>query len=526
MELSLEEVQTDVGPLLVHADDEVITPIIRATGTWEPELGEQLRELLRPGMTVVDVGGNIGYTAMLMAGQVGRSGRVIAVEPDPRNAEVLRRNAARAAGAPIEVVEAAAWSEPGSLDLALHETNTGDHRVGLIGADRQMVSVEARRLDDILTGKVDLILMDTQATEHIALRGALAVLERERPILFVEFWPQGLREAETDPVSVLDGYRSLGFRMTGAEGSLPEDPGEIVLAVDAAEPSFTTLRLDPIDRGPTRRERLMPRRRRLGRTWARRFEPVEPATLAYDATHRALVGSLLDDPDWKELFAAGASLPDGLGVGYDERVVEYPWLFSRGLGGRVLDAGSVTNHRHVLERLLPAVEDLAIATLAPEPLAFNSMGVSYLYADLRELPLRDDWFDEVICLSTLEHVGMDNTTYGAAEPRAADPAAEASRALRELLRVVKPGGRVHVSVPFGRREDHGWFRQLDRADVDALIGGAGVTDRTETIFLYTAKGWTRATDAEAAEASYNAAPGRPGDLAVAARAVLCASIVI
>ncbi len=238
-----------------------------------------------------------------------------------------------------------------------------------------------------------------------------------------------------------------------------------------------------------------------------------------------MVASLLDEGDWQRLFAEDADLPAGLGAGFDERVVEYPWLFSRGLHGRVLDAGSVLNHRHVLERGLAAVDQLTITTLAPERLAFHSMGVSYVYADLRELPFRDDWFDEIVCLSTLEHVGMDNTTYGADAPRAVDPGGEASRALRELLRVVRPGGRIHLSVPFGRREDHGWFRQLDRADVDALFDGAGVTDRTEAIFLHTPTGWRRASAADAATATYNSTSDRADDLAVAARAVLCATVV-
>jgi SAM-dependent methyltransferase len=272
-------------------------------------------------------------------------------------------------------------------------------------------------------------------------------------------------------------------------------------------------------------ERILPAGRRLGRRWARRFPPGDgPGTLAYDATHRALIGALLDDVEWRSIFAAGEDLPSGLAAGYDERVVEYPWLFGRGIHGRVLDAGSVLNHRHVLERALPTVDDLTITTLAPEPTAFTSMGVSYLYSDLRELPLRDDWFDDVVCLSTLEHVGMDNSAYGAAAERAADPTTEAVRALRELLRVTKLGGRVHISVPFGRREDHGWFRQFDRADIDALFDSAAIGHREEAIFAHSPKGWLRVTPAEAADASYNASRGRADDLAVAARAVFCATV--
>jgi FkbM family methyltransferase len=507
-DISVEEVETDVGLLLVHAADEVITPILRAHGTLEEELGNQLKSLLRPGMTAVDIGGNIGYSALLMAECVGPSGRVVAVEPDPRNAHVLRLNAERTRGARIEIIEAAAWSEPGVLELGLGET----------------AQVQAVRLDDVLPERVDLMLLDTQASEHIALRGARRLLERSRPFLLVRFWPQKLRETEVDPVSVLDGYRVMGLGANGAEEELPADPGELVLAVDTSEMRFTTLRLEPVDPKPPPHERLLPAGRRLGRVSARRFPPVEPRTLAYDATHRALVGSVLDSEEWLSRFASGERLPPGLGACFDERVVEYPWLFSRGLSGRVLDAGSVLNHRHLVERLLPAIADLTIVTLAPEPVAFTSLGVSYLYGDLRTLPLRDDWFDEVVCLSTLEHVGMDNAVYGAAGPRAEDPRADAAQALRELLRVVRPGGRVHLSVPFGRREDHGWLRQLDREDVDDLLAATGANRHEEAVFVHTSRGWRRSTPRRAARAVYNDGSGRAADGAVAARAVLCTTI--
>jgi SAM-dependent methyltransferase len=393
----------------------------------------------------------------------------------------------------------------------------------LVGPSGRVVAVESDGLVDALAEHVDLVLIGTQAREHVALRDAQGILESRRPILLARFSPQALRESGTDPVSVLDGYRAAGLRARDAALELPADPGELVQAVDAGD-APVTLRLERVDPPSPERERLLPAGRRLGRRMAARFPPVEARTLAYDATQRALVSSVLGDDAWLDRFQSGAQLPFGLGAGFDERVVEYPWLFARELSGRVLDAGSVLNHRHVLEPLLPEIDDLTIVTLAPEPAAFTELGVSYLYGDLRNLALRDEWFDEVVCLSTLEHVGMDNSPYGVADPRAEDPRAEAARALRELLRVVRPGGRVHLSVPFGRREDHGWLRQLDREDVDDLLARSGAARHEETVFHHTRRGWRRASAGRVARARYNdsAKPARDGT--VAARAVLCATI--
>ncbi len=64
----------------------------RWLGTYEPELQAAMREFLRPGMIVYDVGANIGYITLLMAHNVGARGRVFAFEALPVNVERARNN--------------------------------------------------------------------------------------------------------------------------------------------------------------------------------------------------------------------------------------------------------------------------------------------------------------------------------------------------------------------------------------------------------------------------------------------------
>jgi SAM-dependent methyltransferase len=235
---------------------------------------------------------------------------------------------------------------------------------------------------------------------------------------------------------------------------------------------------------------------------------------------------MLDDDELTRRFSSAERLPRDYGLGLDERVVEYPWALAQRLRGRVLDAGSALNHSHLLERLLPRVERLHIITLAPEPESFVERGVSYVFCDLRDLPYRDGYFDQVVSISTLEHVGMDNSRYGDPAPAADQPVLEVRRAVQELCRVTRAGGRIVLTVPYGRHEDHGWFRQFDAADVTELVDGLRAAEASVAVYRYTAHGWQRSSLARARRARYHEdeAPGSDG--AVAARAVACVAATL
>jgi SAM-dependent methyltransferase len=194
-----------------------------------------------------------------------------------------------------------------------------------------------------------------------------------------------------------------------------------------------------------------------------------------------------------DVFAQNHSLPQGYGYRLDARIIEIPWVLSRVRkyeGGRFLDAGSALNYDFVLSA--PALKDkqTTIVTLAPEGQAFWQLGVSYVFGDLRNLDFRDERFDCIACVSTIEHIGMDNTMYAEdlAIAQRSDPS-EFVLAVKELKRVLKKDGSLFISFPFGRYENHGWFQQFDSELVDTLISAFAPARHHEAIFQYHPDGW-------------------------------------
>ena len=193
-----------------------------------------------------------------------------------------------------------------------------------------------------------------------------------------------------------------------------------------------------------------------------------------------------------DTLAADRPLPAGYGYRLDARLIEIPWVLSRVRkldGGRFLDAGSAFNYDFVLSAPALKEKQTTIVTLAPEGQAFWQLGVSYVFGDLRDLDFRDERFDAVACISTIEHIGMDNTMYAEGQMAQRSDPSEFVLAVKELKRVLKTGGSLYISFPFGRYENHGWFQQFDAELVDTLIGAFAPSQLKERIYQYHPDGW-------------------------------------
>src|SRR5262249_44265554 len=152
------------------------------------------------GMTALDIGANIGYVTRTLARLVGPAGRVVALEPEPRNFEVLRANAASLAN--VRCIRVAALQHTGTVTLWMSTENMGDHRTWEQNAgDRAGIDVPCVRVDDLVDDgvQVGVVKIDTQGTDHLAIEGMERVIARSRPTLFVEFWLDALRDRREDP---------------------------------------------------------------------------------------------------------------------------------------------------------------------------------------------------------------------------------------------------------------------------------------------------------------------------------------
>ena len=118
---------------------------------------------------------------------------------------------------------------------------------------------------------------------------------------------------------------------------------------------------------------------------------------------------------------------------------------------------------------------------------------------MRNLPFEDGHFDLALCISTLEHVGRDNAVYGL-DTGSDDDGHEA--ALRELRRVLARDGRLLVSVPTGRREDHGWHLQRPPLEWIELFERNDFVVFEDELYVHAPDGWRTASLAEAEAAQY------------------------
>jgi FkbM family methyltransferase len=207
------DVETQIGPMWLNLADRLVTPIIAEHKAYEVHVTALMNRTLRPGMTVVDVGANIGWFSVLASRLVGESGFVVAVEPGSNNLPLLRANLWRNRCHNALVLPVAAYAHTGHVQMMMNPEGGAGNWIqpGLEDA----VLVPCARLDELLDGRrVDVLKTDAEGSDDQAIRGLQETIARSPDITIIsEWWTAAYGGHGSRPADVLRFYESLGMRI-------------------------------------------------------------------------------------------------------------------------------------------------------------------------------------------------------------------------------------------------------------------------------------------------------------------------
>lgn len=174
---------------------------------------EFLKSVAKEGMTVIDVGANIGITTVTIAKEIGGKGKVYAFEPLRGYFDVLKRNLSANGLENVEAFELALVDGVGRVDFYENELSSS---IVSRGSTKKTI-VAATTLDNFLSEqnveRIDLINMDCEGSELLALKGAERTLRKNKPKIFCEIHPDALEELGQSVGDIVEYLERLGLEV-------------------------------------------------------------------------------------------------------------------------------------------------------------------------------------------------------------------------------------------------------------------------------------------------------------------------
>lgn len=206
---------------------------------YELDTTQYFKKNIMTGMTVVDVGANLGYFTRLASSLVGPTGNVYAFEPDADNFLLLKKNTEHLKN--VHIIQSAVSDTEGTVTLYL-SNKMGMHSLLEKNGSGRSVTVPCTTLDQLYK-KTDIhfIKIDVEGAEGAVFRGMEKLLE-SKPIIVFEYnpWdskglvdelekfhsifkilPSGILEKTTTEASRLDGKKCTNLVLNDSTGTSP-----------------------------------------------------------------------------------------------------------------------------------------------------------------------------------------------------------------------------------------------------------------------------------------------------------------
>jgi len=198
---------------------------IATVGSYDPESSALLGRILKPGDTYIDIGANEGCLCVPASKLVGPSGRVIAIEPQTRLQEVLKRNFALN-GCKVELLSLAVTDHAGVEQIHL-TPDTNNAATGLSSHTRYnlpLQTVSVTTLSELFARlclpESTVVKMDIEGFEHEAILGSPELFQKHRiRSILLELHEPYVKQRGLDPQAVPFFLSSCGYsHLPGSHG--------------------------------------------------------------------------------------------------------------------------------------------------------------------------------------------------------------------------------------------------------------------------------------------------------------------
>ena len=210
-----KETKTKEGVILELDQSDPVASGAIALGVYERYESELFRSKIKPGMAIIDIGANLGYYTAIASRLAGEQGLVVAFEPEPNFFKLLSRNIRRNNMKNVIPFELAIAEKNGLVNLYLSNENKGHNSIIRSEELKTSVQIKTTTLDDFLASqkitKVDIIKMDVEGAEILALEGMKNTLIQHLPLLFLEFSPHSIIKINRNPIDFLLNLREIGY---------------------------------------------------------------------------------------------------------------------------------------------------------------------------------------------------------------------------------------------------------------------------------------------------------------------------
>jgi FkbM family methyltransferase len=239
--------------LFVDARDLSLSPGLILDGTWEPHVTRALITLVKAGMTVVEIGANVGYFTTLLGRLVGGQGCVRAFEANPALFDLLTENIDINGLVPFVRAEPMLVCDTcGERQINLLERHHGsgsmlsfgDEFLALYHERKTTIAVPATTLDEYWRGEaraIDLVKMDAEGSEPMIVEGMHNILAQPHLTVVCEFVKPFFAAGDPSAEGFLDALLAYGFvlcKITDSGDIAPVSSREVLAGPDSAELVF------------------------------------------------------------------------------------------------------------------------------------------------------------------------------------------------------------------------------------------------------------------------------------------------